>query len=256
MALLRVVIVGLLVVSAGCVGFGVGASDTGSVATAGQAPPGVDGGIVNATALVRAHERSLDGVGVDLATTWTHRSSVPGESNRTVRTRTLTDGNGTLWRRAVTAGDGDERRVERWIVGGRGFRHVVGGRTGRTDGMGPTARYRTARLERWLATGRYHVAAIESGTPERYVLTTTTYATPGGDPREADTVRYEAQAVVTGEGRVTAFSATLVTIERNKWGRQTRIRSYSYRLARTGGVRVSRPGWVPDIRADVEVADG
>ncbi|MBX0322009.1 hypothetical protein EGH21_03080 [Halomicroarcula sp. F13] len=255
MASLRVAVVGLLVVATGCVGFG--APGTERAETTGAAPPGVDDGIANATALVRAHERSLDGVGVDLATTWVRRSSVPGEPNRTARTRTLTDGNGTLWRRTVTGSDGTERRVERWVVDGGGFRHVPAtGRTDRVDGVGPTARYRTARLERWLAAGQYRVAAVESGTPERYVLSTTTYTPPDGEPLEADTVRYEARAVVTADGRVTAFSATLVIVERNKWGRQTRTYSYGYRLARTGAVAVSRPAWVPDTRADVEVADG
>jgi hypothetical protein len=238
----RVAVVALALLSAGCLGldFGGTQSQTGVSAL----PPGVDNGSLNATALVAAHERSLAGVAVTVETSQSEWTTDAG-GNETRRTRAVTGGNGTHWRRTVTDAGAGQSSVEYWSDGTDSVRY--GGETVSTDpATTPAERYRTTNLSTWLATGEYELAAVESGSPTRYVLTATTYTPPDGEPLEADTVRYEATAVVTTTGRVTAMSATLVTIETNRWGRHVRSQSYSYRVARAGGITPPRPDWLPD----------
>jgi len=255
MGRVRVGVVALVLVSAVCLGLDSGG--THSNGGASPLPPGVDNGSLNATALTAAHERSLVGTPVAIETTRATWDTDPG-GNQTVTTDTLTDGNGTLWRRTVTGVD-EQAHVERWTNGRRSLRY--GAATGETRSAAvvtkPGQRYLTTRLAMWLDTGRYSLTAVESATPGRYVLTTTTYTPPDGEPLEADTVRYEATAVVTASGRVQAMSATLVTIETNRWGRHVRSRSYSYRVVRTGDVTPPTPDWLPDrSAAAVEGDDG
>ena len=243
----RLGVVALVLLSAGCLGFEAGgATEQPSVSTRA---PGIANGSVDATALVAAHERSLDGVAVAVETTQSRWGT--DVDNRTVDTRTLTDGNGTLWRRQLTQRDTTRTRVERWQQGGDSLRYVADtGAVVATDGAAtPGERYGTAALETWLAAGEYEVDAVESGGQTGYVLTSTTYTPPNGEALEADTVRYEAAAVVTPAGRVTAMSATLVTVETNRWGRHVRAQSYEYRVARSGGVEPTRPEWVPERAA-------
>lgn len=243
----RVGAVTLLLVSAGCLGLGVGSTQSSDASTL---PPGVDNGSLNATALVAAHERSLTGVPAAVETSRSVWDTGAGGENETVTTRTLTDGNGTVWQRQVTEHGGTRSTVERWDDGTRSLRHdPAAGETVSVDGLSDE-QYRTARLETWLSTGQYELAAVESGPTTRYVLTATAYTPPDGEPLEADTVRYEATAVVTAAGRVTAMSATLVTVETNRWGRQVRSESYSYRVARTGDVTPTSPDWLPEEGED------
>ncbi|WP_276271128.1 hypothetical protein [Haloarcula litorea] len=261
---LRSLLVALLVLGAGCSGFGGEgprpgdarlAAPQGAAPTAtDSSPPGLDGGVADAARLVAAHEQSLRGVSVALVTTRSVRSTVAGETNRSRRTRVRTDGNGTRFVRTVVDAPSETRAVELWQDGEAGLRHVA--ETGETTAVAgvddPGERYRTGRLASWLAAGTYEVRRTESS----YVLVATGYAHPDGGRSEADTARYEARAIVTPAGRVTAMTATLVTVERNKWGRQTVVRSYSYRVARTGGVTVPRPAWVADGRSLEGAVDG
>ncbi|WP_254279998.1 hypothetical protein [Haloarcula marina] len=252
----RLVLVAVVVLASGCVGL-IGESPDGtSVRDDTSSPPGIDGGIANATTLVRAHQRSFAGTGVVVETSRARRSTVSGAGNQSTRTRTRASANGTLWqRRTVETIDGEQQAVL-WHDGERGVRRFDD--TGRTDTVngpvGPTRRYQTADLRRWLATGEYGVVAVEAGESTRYVLSATTYTPPDGDPLEADTVRYDARAVITESGRVTGFAATLSTVERNKWGRQAWTASYTYRVVRTGSVAVPRPEWTGDVPP--EVRDG
>jgi len=248
MELVRIGVVALVVASAMSLGLGFDGTQTNTRAS--SLPPGVDNGSLNATALVAAHERSLADTAVAIETsraTW----NTDAGGNQTTTIRTLTDGNGTVWRRRVTDA-GEQSRVEEWTDGRRSYRYIAAdGETVSTDAVtSPSQRYLTARLRAWLDTGQYTLAAVESGTPPRYVLETTTYTPPDGEPLEADTVRYEATVVVTGTGRVQAMSATLRTIETNRWGRQVRSQSYSYRVVRTGDVTTPTPDWLPNRAAE------
>lgn len=250
----RMVLVALAfgLASAGCVGFG----GTPLADEQPTRPPGVDGG-VNATALVAAHERSLDGVAVTITTARAEWATLDGR-NESVRTHSVTDGNGTLRRTTHTERGGERTAIEVWSDDGGAVRHVgASGRTAPTDPVRTAAaRYRTGPLERWLAAGAYELRTVEDGREPRYVLTSTAYTPPEGEPLEADSVQFEAIAVVTGAGRVATLSATLVTVEENKWGRHVRTRTYSYRLVQTGGPGPDRPGWLRSAAPNAEVADG
>lgn len=63
----RVVVVTLVLLNAGCLGFEFGGPDSNQSAM--TMPPGLGDGVTNASALVAAHERSLEGVGVVTETT-------------------------------------------------------------------------------------------------------------------------------------------------------------------------------------------
>ncbi|MFB6222165.1 MAG: hypothetical protein ABEH86_00650 [Haloarcula sp.] len=237
-----VLVVALLV--AGCSGF-----DTGSVGdpahTSSTSPPGVGNGVTNASALITAHERSFTGTGAVIVTTSARRSNVPDVTNRSTRTTIQASSDGvTLTRERVKLPSGS-RRVSTWRDGVRGVQ-----RSSAIDGpsiVSPTLtrsrRYRSDKLGHWLSAGEYSVVATEDGTPRRYILTGTGYQ-PADGPLEADTVQFQAEAVVTSDGRVTAFTATLVTVVENKWGKQRRVRSFSYRVRETGAIGVTRPEWI------------
>jgi len=249
----RLAVVALALMSAGCLGLDLGSSQSPS--DGATLPPGIDNGSLNATAVVAAHERSLAGVAVAIETSRTEWTTDAG-GNETVRTRTVTDGNGTHWRRTVTDTGASQSGVEYWGDGTDSVRYSGDAvETVSVDAVTtPTERYQTAGLATWLDAGEYELTAVEPGTPTRYVLTATAYTPPDGEPLEADTVRYESTVVVTATGRVTAMSATLVTIETNRWGRHVRSQSYDYRVVRAGGVSPPRPDWLP---ADVvEGEDG
>lgn len=238
----RVVVVTLVLLSAGCLGFEFGGPDSNQSAT--TTPPGLGDGVTNASALVAAHERSLVGVDVVIETTESQWDTLGG-TNQTITTRVRTDGNGTMWQRQTTDTTDSRFRIEQWTNESGTFHYF--NNTGEIESItGPvtaTERYRTAVLERWLATGQYEIAVVD-GEPTRYILSTTTYTAPDDEPLEADTVRYEAHAVITETGRVTAMSATLVTVETNRWGRHIQSRSFTYRVARTGRVNLSEPDWL------------
>lgn len=233
---LRTVLVCLLVVSAGCATL---TSDPGDARPATASAPswlGSDG--VDAGELVSAHEASFDGRAVAVAVT---RATVSDETNRTVRTRVRTDGNGTARRVTVVESATGSRRIDVWRGRERGYRRVDGGAVTEVDPIQPpTRRYRTERLEHWLEAGRYTVTRRET----RFVLTAREFSPTNEWQREADEVRYESDAMVTERGRVVAFTARLVTVERNKWGRHRRSTSFTYRVSSVGGISVDRPSWV------------
>jgi hypothetical protein len=242
MASLRAVIVCLLVLGAGCTTLVSGPNESDTTTGASPTtPPGVAEGTVDAAALVAAHERSLAGASVHLETV---RSNRTAETNETVRTRVWVDDNGTSRTIEVRERGADRQRVETWRGPTAGYRRGDDQRVTmvRRD-VAPAMRYRTARLERWLAAGRYTVRTVEDGTPRRYVLTADDGGPPSGERLEADEVRYEGRAVVTASGRIELFAVTFVTVERNKWGRHVRTRTYTYRVVDAGGVTVERPAW-------------
>ncbi|WP_276276748.1 hypothetical protein [Haloarcula regularis] len=243
MASLRAALVCLLVLSAGCTTLASGPNqpDTTTEATP-TTPPGVAEDAVDAAALVAAHERSLAGASVHLETV---RSNRTAETNGTVRTRVWVDDNGTSRTIEVRERGAERRRVETWRGPAAGYRRGDDQRvTAVRSDVAPATRYRTARLERWLSAGRYTVRTVEDGTPRRYVLVADDGGPPSGERLEADEVRYEGRAVVTAGGRIELFAVTFVTVERNKWGRHVRARTYTYRVVAAGGVTVDRPDWV------------
>lgn len=242
MASPRAVLVCLLVLSAGCTTLTSGPDESNTTTNAAPTtPPGLAEGTVDADALVAAHDRSLAGASVHLETV---RSNRTAETNGTVRTRVWVDDNGTS--RAIVSRErgGERRRVETWRGPAAGYRRGDDQRvTAVRSDVDPPTRYRTARLERWLSAGRYTVGTVEDGTPRRYVLVADDGGPPSGERLEADEVRYEGRAVVTADGRIELFSVTFVTVERNKWGRHVRARTYTYRVVNAGGVIVERPEW-------------
>ncbi|MFC7020139.1 MULTISPECIES: hypothetical protein [Haloarcula] len=242
MASLRVVLVCLLVLGSGWTTLTSGPTQPDTTTRASSAtPPGVAEETVDAAALVAAHERSLAGASVHLESV---RSNRTGETNETVRTRVWVDDNGPSRTIEVHERGADRQRVETWRGPATGYRRGDDRRvtTVRSD-VAPATRYRTARLERWLSAGRYTVRSVEDGTPRRYVLTADDGGPPSGERLEADEVRYEGRAVVTASGRIELFAVTFVTVERNKWGRHVRTRTYTYRVVDAGGVTVERPAW-------------
>jgi hypothetical protein len=242
MASLRAVLVCLLVLSAGCTTLTSGPNESNTTTRATPTtPPGLVGGTVDADALVAAHERSLAGSSIHLATV---RSNRTAETNSTVRTRVWVDDNGTARTIEVRERGAERRRVETWRGPAAGYRRGDDQRvTAVRSDVAPTTHYRTARLERWLSAGRYTVRTVEDGTPRRYVLAADDGGPPSGERLEADEVRYEGRAVVTASGRIELFAVTFVTVERNKWGRHVRARTYTYRVVSAGGVTVERPRW-------------
>jgi|GEM_PF-2968062 hypothetical protein len=249
----RFVLVTLAVLTTGC--SGVVFEETRPTTPTADGPPGVGTDGLNASALVAAHERSLAGVPVAIETTRSRWDTL-GRPNETVTTRMKSDGDGTLWRRTVSEIGAEQSHVERWDDGPSGLRYDADtGRVAVDDiAPSPTDRYQTRQLREWFVRGTYEVRALGPPNARRYVLTATQYTPLDGRPVEADTVRFESRAVVTARGRVLAMSASLATVERNRWGRQVRSRSYTYRVARTGGVTPSRPAWHP--QRETAVADG
>ena len=241
MASPRAVLVCLLVLSAGCATLTSGPDESNTTKATPTTPPGLAEGSVDADALVAAHERSLAGASVHLETV---RSNRTAETNGTVRTRVWMDDNGTSRAIEVRERGGERRRVETWRGPAAGYRRGDDQRvTAVRSDVAPATRYLTARLERWLSAGQYTVRTVEDGTPRRYVLVADDGGPPSDERLEADEVRYEGRAVVTASGRVELFSVTFVTVERNKWGRHVRARTYTYRVVDAGGVTVERPEW-------------
>lgn len=246
----RTVVVVVVICSAGCAGTDVGSSESDD----STPPPGVSTDGVDIETLIRAHERSLSDTGVVIETTAAQWDTVEGD-NRTVATRTTIGENGTLFRRQRTETDVTEWQTERWDVGTTAHRYFP--TTGRTAIVTPitrqSARYGTTKLERWLTGGEYTVSGVTSSAGTRYVLTTTAY--DPREPLEADRVLYNGRVIVTGRGRIVGAAIMRRTTEYNKWGRQVRSHSYTYRIVHTGPISVNPPRWHAQ-RTSEESADG
>jgi hypothetical protein len=233
----RTVVVVAVVCSAGCAG-----ADFGSAESDANPPPGVSTEGVDIEPLIQAHKRSLSDTGVVIETTATQWDTVAGD-NRTVTTRTKIGPNGTLRRSQRTETDVTTWQTERWDVGTTAHRYFPAtGRTAIVTPMTePTARYGTAKLKRWLTGGAYTVSVTDSPAGTRYVLTATAY--DPSEPLEADRMLYDGRVIVTGSGRILGASIMRRTTEYNKWGKQVRSQSYTYRVINTGPISVSPPPW-------------
>lgn len=243
-------LVGLLAVSlalAGCTAGPLAPLDDNQPGenTTNGTPPGVTNGqLTNASALVHAHETSLDDTG--FVASVTQSANRGGTVSYDVvasagRSRYTLSGN-------QSADDNTTREMRIWA----NESHRVG-----VSQSGGESRYHAARrgtdsfdpLEAvgvYLAAGTFTVA--NETTEEGYtVLTADDVGPPAADDgRFRDAESFSGRAVVDETGRVHELA---VTVERPR-GEET----YTFVLQRTGVASVERPAWVDDVPAGVFLA--
>jgi len=231
--------------------------------TVGRLAPGLTrAGIVNASALVRAHVAALNRSGYASSLALSSSISPEGTDAAVVSNATTTVVASPGWERyrlrveSVT-GDGNDsqrQRQERWSNGTVRLLRVSAGNRTAYERLGPVPPggeteqllrlTNRLTLRTYLALGNYTVVGTNrSGGQTRYTLRADGATVP-------NVTSFHATAVVDEAGRVHRLNATLVADGGESGGgtghQRTTIR---YRLERTGVETVQRPAWADQALA-------
>lgn len=253
---------------AGSDGGGDAAEPTGDAASGDEsasaetasfpAPPGIAGGrLRNATVLAAAHAETLTWTGFVAVQRNDVRTHNADPSNATYRTVTTAASGLAVFHRREGRTNGSARwpTYERWANASAAVRRVV---DDGDVGYDPAPLTRDAgtltgatAIASHLQRGRYAVNGTTrvNGTT-LLVLTADEYVPKPGERIEADELGYRGRVLVDADGVVHRVNVTVRRVERNKWGTHVVERTFSYRLADAGGVRVPRPDWLAAASED------